>query len=190
MTSLICSLLHTAKAINSLFAFVLYSSMLTRNVVVIVAVYCPLTADYRYLLLCHMHTRSFSTKEAATHAIVGVHNTEINAQPVKCSWGKESGDPNNAQTIASQALNPAAAAAAGFPYSVGAAAAAAAAYGQQLAATGCWYSPTPTYSASSTTAAVTPAAAASAAAVQNQFLQGIQGYHFGQYGGYQQGYMG
>ncbi|XP_054086197.1 cytotoxic granule associated RNA binding protein TIA1 isoform X7 [Zeugodacus cucurbitae] len=132
----------------------------------------------------------FSTKEAATHAIVGVHNTEINAQPVKCSWGKESGDPNNAQTIASQALNPAAAAAAGFPYSVGAAAAAAAAYGQQLAATGCWYSPTPTYSASSTTAAVTPAAAASAAAVQNQFLQGIQGYHFGQYGGYQQGYMG
>lgn len=126
----------------------------------------------------------FSTKEAATHAIVGVHNTEINAQPVKCSWGKESGDPNNAQTIASQALNPAAA---GFPYGVGAAAAAAAAYGQQLAATGCWYSPTPTYPASSATAAVTPAASA---AVQNQFLQGIQGYHFGQYGGYQQGYMG
>ncbi|KAH8306074.1 hypothetical protein KR018_000183, partial [Drosophila ironensis] len=127
----------------------------------------------------------FSTKEAATHAIVGVHNTEINAQPVKCSWGKESGDPNNAQTIATQALNSAAAAAAGFPYGVGAAAAAAA-YGQQLAATGCWYSPTPTYPASSATAAP----AASAAAVQNQFLQGIQGYHFGQYGGYQQGYMG
>ncbi|XP_058982608.1 uncharacterized protein LOC131804161 isoform X3 [Musca domestica] len=126
----------------------------------------------------------FSTKEAATHAIVGVHNTEINAQPVKCSWGKESGDPNNAQSLASQALNPAAA---GFPYGVGAAAAAAAAYGQQLAATGCWYSPTPTYPASSATAAVTPAASA---AVQNQFLQGIQGYHFGQYGGYQQGYMG
>ncbi|XP_034117704.1 cytotoxic granule associated RNA binding protein TIA1 isoform X5 [Drosophila sulfurigaster albostrigata] len=134
----------------------------------------------------------FSTKEAATHAIVGVHNTEINAQPVKCSWGKESGDPNNSQTMASQALNSAAAAAAGFPYGVSAAAAAAAAYGQQLAATGCWYSPTPTYPASSATAAaVTPAAAAaSAAAVQNQFLQGIQGYHFGQYGGYQQGYMG
>ncbi|XP_032312131.1 RNA-binding protein L isoform X2 [Drosophila ananassae] len=130
----------------------------------------------------------FSTKEAATHAIVGVHNTEINAQPVKCSWGKESGDPNNAQTIATQALNSAAAAAAGFPYGVGAAAAAAA-YGQQLAATGCWYSPTPTYPASSATAAaVTPAA--NAAAVQNQFLQGIQGYHFSQYAGYQQGYMG
>ncbi|XP_030078682.1 polyadenylate-binding protein RBP45C isoform X3 [Drosophila hydei] len=134
----------------------------------------------------------FSTKEAATHAIVGVHNTEINAQPVKCSWGKESGDPNNSQTMASQALNSAAAAAAGFPYGVSAAAAAAAAYGQQLAATGCWYSPTPTYPASSVTAAAaTPAAAAAnAAAVQNQFLQGIQGYHFSQYGGYQQGYMG
>ncbi|XP_076045988.1 cytotoxic granule associated RNA binding protein TIA1 isoform X3 [Oratosquilla oratoria] len=37
----------------------------------------------------------FSTKESATHAIVSVHNTEINGQPVKCSWGKESGDPNN-----------------------------------------------------------------------------------------------
>ncbi|XP_068155268.1 cytotoxic granule associated RNA binding protein TIA1 isoform X6 [Drosophila tropicalis] len=132
----------------------------------------------------------FSTKEAATHAIVGVHNTELNAQPVKCSWGKESGDPNNAQTIASQALSNAAAAAAGYPYGVGAAAAAAAAYGQQLAATGCWYSPTPTYPTSSATATAVTPAAASAAAVQNQFLQGIQGYHFGQYGGYQQGYMG
>ncbi|XP_034661339.1 nucleolysin TIA-1 isoform X1 [Drosophila subobscura] len=130
----------------------------------------------------------FSTKEAATHAIVGVHNTELNAQPVKCSWGKESGDPNNAQTIATQALNSAAAAAAGFPYGLGATAAAA--YGQQLAATGCWYSPTPTYQASSATATAVTPAAASAAAVQNQFLQGIQGYHFGQYGGYQQGYMG
>lgn len=39
----------------------------------------------------------FSTKESATHAIVAVHNTDINGQPVKCSWGKESGDPNNAQ---------------------------------------------------------------------------------------------
>lgn len=113
----------------------------------------------------------FSTKEAATHAIVGIHNTEINSQPVKCSWGKESGDPNNVQSITSQALNQA-----GYPYVGAAAAAAAAAYGQQL---GCWYSPT--------TAAVTPATAAS---VQNQYLQGIQGYHFGQYGGYQQGYMG
>lgn len=127
---------------------------------------------------------------------MGVHNNEINGQPVKCSWGKESGDPNNAQALANQALNPAAAAAAaaaaGFPYGVNAAAAAAAAYGQQLAATGCWYPPTATYSPSTApTTTVNPAAsAAAAAAVQNQFLQGIQGYHFGQYGGYQQGYMG
>ncbi|XP_043233738.1 nucleolysin TIAR-like isoform X3 [Amphibalanus amphitrite] len=38
----------------------------------------------------------FSTKESATNAIVSVHNTEINGQLVKCSWGKESGDPNHA----------------------------------------------------------------------------------------------
>ncbi|KOB69892.1 Uncharacterized protein OBRU01_16144, partial [Operophtera brumata] len=36
-------------------------------------------------------------RESATHAIVAVHNTDVNGQPVKCSWGKESGDPNNAQ---------------------------------------------------------------------------------------------
>lgn len=30
----------------------------------------------------------FSTKEAATHAIVAIHNSEINQQTVKCSWGK------------------------------------------------------------------------------------------------------
>lgn len=32
----------------------------------------------------------FSTKEAATHAIVAIHNSEINQQTVKCSWGKVS----------------------------------------------------------------------------------------------------
>ncbi|KAI1280587.1 Nucleolysin TIAR [Halotydeus destructor] len=37
----------------------------------------------------------FSTKEAATNAIVATHNSEINGQIVKCSWGKETGDPNN-----------------------------------------------------------------------------------------------
>jgi len=37
----------------------------------------------------------FATKEAAAHAIVAVHNTEINEQTVKCSWGKEAGDPAN-----------------------------------------------------------------------------------------------
>ena len=37
----------------------------------------------------------FSTKESAAHAIVAVHNTDVNGHTVKCSWGKESGDPNN-----------------------------------------------------------------------------------------------
>ncbi|GFY49637.1 nucleolysin TIA-1 isoform p40 [Trichonephila inaurata madagascariensis] len=39
----------------------------------------------------------FATKEAATHAIVATHNIEVNGQTVKCSWGKEAGDPNNQQ---------------------------------------------------------------------------------------------
>lgn len=109
---------------------------------------------------------SFSTKEAATHAIVAIHNSEINGQPVKCSWGKESGDPNNAPSIASQALGQA-----GFPFST--------AYGQQVA--GYWYPPAPTY----------PTAPAPSAPIQGQFLQGMQGYAYGQFAGYQQaGYMG
>lgn len=108
----------------------------------------------------------FSTKEAATHAIVAVHNSEINAQTVKCSWGKESGDPNNAPSITSQALSQA-----GFPFGT--------AYGQQVA--GYWYPPAPTYP-------TTPAPAA--APIQGQFLQGMQGYAYGQFAGYQQGYMG
>ncbi|RWS14802.1 nucleolysin TIAR-like isoform X1 [Dinothrombium tinctorium] len=37
----------------------------------------------------------FGTKEAATNAIVATHNTDINGQIVKCSWGKETGDPSN-----------------------------------------------------------------------------------------------
>lgn len=40
----------------------------------------------------------FSTKEAATHAIVAVHNTDINGQLVKCSWGKESADTSISQS--------------------------------------------------------------------------------------------
>lgn len=108
----------------------------------------------------------FSTKEAATHAIVAIHNSEINSQPVKCSWGKESGDPNNAPSITSQALGQA-----GFPFGT--------AYGQQVA--GYWYPPAPTY----------PAAPAPSAPIQGQFLQGMQGYTYGQFAGYQQaGYMG
>lgn len=37
----------------------------------------------------------FASKEIATTAIVAVHNTEVNGQIVKCSWGKETGDPAN-----------------------------------------------------------------------------------------------
>lgn len=62
----------------------------------------------------------FATKEAATSAIVSVHNTEIHGQVVKCSWGKESGDPSNqaAALAAAAAANPLAAVAAslGNPY--------------------------------------------------------------------------
>ncbi|GFG40603.1 hypothetical protein Cfor_06640, partial [Coptotermes formosanus] len=106
----------------------------------------------------------FSTKESATHAIVAVHNTDINGQTVKCSWGKESGDPNNAQVagqVSEQSLT-----GAQYPY----------AYGQQM---GYWYPQS--YPATAATAA--------AAQMQGQFLQGMQGYTYGQFG-YQQGYMG
>ncbi|KAK4872085.1 hypothetical protein RN001_016209 [Aquatica leii] len=102
----------------------------------------------------------FSTKESATHAIVAVHNTDINGQIVKCSWGKESGDPNNAP-VAGQPLT-----STQYPYG---------AYGQQL---GYWYPQS------------YPSAAAAAAQIQGQYLQGMQGYGYGQYSGYQQPYMG
>lgn len=36
----------------------------------------------------------FATKEAATNAIVAIHNQDVLGQTVKCSWGKESGDPS------------------------------------------------------------------------------------------------
>ncbi|XP_050420484.1 nucleolysin TIAR-like isoform X2 [Adelges cooleyi] len=105
----------------------------------------------------------FATKESATHAIVAVHNTDINGQPVKCSWGKESGEPivsqNTSQVCSSQAaLN-----STQFPYT-------AAAYGQQL---GYWYPQS--YPATQ---------------LQGQFLQGVQGYTYGQFGYQQAGYLG
>lgn len=43
----------------------------------------------------------FHTKESATNAIVSVHNTEINGQPVKCSWGKETSDLTGQPTATS-----------------------------------------------------------------------------------------
>ena len=46
----------------------------------------------------------FSTKESAAHAIVATHNTEVAGHTVKCSWGKESGDPNNIHTNAQVAM--------------------------------------------------------------------------------------
>jgi nucleolysin TIA-1/TIAR len=33
----------------------------------------------------------FTSKEAATHAIEGTHNSEIQGHAVKCFWGKENG---------------------------------------------------------------------------------------------------
>ncbi|XP_046432174.1 cytotoxic granule associated RNA binding protein TIA1 isoform X3 [Neodiprion pinetum] len=126
----------------------------------------------------------FSTKESATHAIVAVHNTDINGQTVKCSWGKESGDPNNAQQTG-QTLTSAT-----YPYYAAAAAAAAAAAGVAGVAgvgsgiggagqLGYWYPP----QSYPTTATQMQAAGG--------FLQGMQGYTYGQFAGYQQAqYMG
>ncbi|KAI4489797.1 hypothetical protein M0804_003979 [Polistes exclamans] len=124
----------------------------------------------------------FSTKESATHAIVAVHNTDINGQTVKCSWGKESGDPNNAQQTG-QALSSAT-----YPYYAAAAAAAAAAAGVagvggvggvgSAGQLGYWYPP----QSYPTTATQMQAGG---------FLQGMQGYTYGQFAGYQQAqYMG
>lgn len=43
----------------------------------------------------------FSSKDAATNAILATHNTEINGHIVKCSWGKETGDHCNQLPTAS-----------------------------------------------------------------------------------------
>lgn len=139
----------------------------------------------------------FATKESATHAIVAVHNTDINGQLVKCSWGKESTDTSVSQSsgqvrvyfgqriyitcgiskryfrvkqwglfflafFLSQTITTSTQ----FPFT----------YGQQLSY---WYP----QSYPST------AAATAAAQLQGQYLQGVQGYPYGQFG-YQQGYVG
>jgi len=105
----------------------------------------------------------FNTKESATHAIVAVHNTEINGQGVKCSWGKEAGDPANV-TTQQQPYGYGSIASTQYPYGY------TAATGQQM---GYWAYP---QSYPNTQ-------------MQNQFLQGMQGYSYGNFG-YQQGYMG
>ncbi|KAK7572023.1 hypothetical protein V9T40_014495 [Parthenolecanium corni] len=104
----------------------------------------------------------FATKESATHAIVAVHNTDINGQLVKCSWGKESTD-----TSASQSSGQTITTSTQFPFT----------YGQQLSY---WYPQSYPNTA---------AATAAAAQLQGQYLQGVQGYPYGQFG-YQQGYVG
>ena len=40
----------------------------------------------------------FANKESATQAIVAVHGTEVGGHTVKCSWGKESSDPQNSSS--------------------------------------------------------------------------------------------
>ncbi|XP_073814247.1 uncharacterized protein, partial [Musca autumnalis] len=113
----------------------------------------------------------YATKEAATHAIVAVHNTEINQQLVKCSWGKESGEPLHMAALASQALGH------GFPFSL--AAAAVAAYGQHVA--GYRYPPAAaTYCTTTTSEQVTNSLQS------GQLLHGMQGIaSFDQFARYQ-----
>ncbi|KAJ2942450.1 hypothetical protein O0L34_g16055 [Tuta absoluta] len=103
----------------------------------------------------------FSTKESATHAIVAVHNTDVNGQPVKCSWGKESGDPNNAQQqgqLGGTAYSPF-----GAAYTAGG-----------VPPTSYWYNTYPQQLGGFL-----------------QGVQGVQGYSYaGQFAGYQHQYMG
>lgn len=59
----------------------------------------------------------FATKEAATNAIMATHNSEINGHLVKCSWGKETGDPSNQVSQSAAAASAAAAAGIAAQYS-------------------------------------------------------------------------
>jgi len=112
----------------------------------------------------------FSTKESAAHAIVAVHNTDVNGHTVKCSWGKESGDPNNLPANSQLAL-PQLVAGAQFPFNFAAGATAAAPH-----MAGFYYPQ--------------PMAAAQAAAAQTNYLQGLQGYTFNNFGAsFPQGYI-
>jgi nucleolysin TIA-1/TIAR len=47
----------------------------------------------------------FATKEAATHAIETIRNTEINGHTVKCFWGKENGGTDSQVCIFNGELN-------------------------------------------------------------------------------------
>jgi len=48
----------------------------------------------------------FSSKEAATEAIVGLHLTEINGHTVKCSWGKKGDDNASDFPMSSSPVSP------------------------------------------------------------------------------------
>lgn len=110
----------------------------------------------------------FSTKESAAHAIVAVHNTDVNGHTVKCSWGKESGDPNNLSANSQLAL-PQLVAGAQFPFNF--------ATGATAPHMAGFYYPQ-------------PMAAAQAAAAQTNYLQGLQGYTFNNFGAsFPQGYI-
>jgi len=106
----------------------------------------------------------FSTKESAAHAIVATHNTEVAGHSVKCSWGKESGDPNNIPNNSQvyQLAIPQLIPGAQFPFSYST--------GQPIPG---YYIPQP----------IQPA--------QSSYLQGLPGYPFGNFGAsYPQGYIG
>ncbi len=47
---------------------------------------------------CDCSFSRFANKESATTAIVAVHGTEVGGHTVKCSWGKESSDPQNSSS--------------------------------------------------------------------------------------------
>lgn len=107
----------------------------------------------------------FSTKESAAHAIVAVHNTDVNGHTVKCSWGKESGDPNNLSAnsqLSLPQLIP------GVPYGI---AAGTAPHMAAATAAGFYY----------------PQQVAAQAATN--YLQGIQGYAYNIGASFPQGYI-
>ena len=77
------------RAAKSWFVFVVYMYVCSTN-----------TSFFSLLVLIR-----FSTKESAAHAIVAVHNTDVVGHTVKCSWGKESGDPNNLPANSQVSIN-------------------------------------------------------------------------------------
>jgi len=134
---------------------------------------------------------------------VAVHNTDVNGHTVKCSWGKESGDPNNLSAnqvtwrekgheslmtpTSFQLQIPTLIPGTQFPYSFAAGTASPAHLAAAAAAS--FYYPQPLQAAAQT-AAQQAAQAAAAQQAQNSYLQGLQGYTFSNFGAsYPQSYM-